>query len=35
VTETLDPSSNADKNYNKLKSALTKLLKDFPPPVKK
>ena len=35
VTETLDPSSNADKNYNKLKTALTKLLKDFPPPVKK
>jgi len=35
VTETLDPSANADKNYNKLKSTLTKMLKDFPPPVKK
>ena len=35
VTETLDPSSNADKNYSKLKSALTKLLKNFPPPAKK
>ena len=35
VTETLDPSSNADKNYNKLKTALTKMLKNFPPPVKK
>jgi hypothetical protein len=35
VTETLDPSSNADKNYNKLKSALTKLMKNYPPPVKK
>jgi hypothetical protein len=35
VTETLDPSSNADKNYNKLKTALTKLLKSFPPPVSK
>jgi len=32
VTETLDPSSNADKNYNKLKSALTKVMKNFPPP---
>lgn len=32
VTETLDPSSNADKNYNKLKGALTKMMKDFPPP---
>jgi len=35
VTEMLDPSSNADKNYNKLKSALTKALKNFPPPKKK
>jgi hypothetical protein len=35
VTETLDPSSNPDKNYAKLKTALTKLLKNFPPPAKK
>ena len=35
VTGTINPSSNADKNYKKLKSALTKLLKNFPPPVKK
>ena len=32
ATETLDPSSNADKNFSKLKTALTKLLKNFPPP---
>jgi hypothetical protein len=31
----LNPSSNADKNYNNLKKGLTKLLKNFPPPVKK
>jgi hypothetical protein len=35
VTETLDPSSDPTKNYNRLKTALTKLLKDFPPPVAK
>jgi hypothetical protein len=35
ATEMLNPSSNADKNYNNLKKGLTKLLKNFPPPVKK
>jgi hypothetical protein len=35
VTESLDPSSNPDKNYKQLQKALTKLLKDFPPPVSK
>lgn len=31
VTETMDPSSDPDKNYKHLQKALTKLLKDFPP----
>jgi hypothetical protein len=35
VTEMLDPSSDPNKNYKRLQTALTKLLKDFPPPVKK
>ena len=35
VTESLDPSSNPDTNYKRLQKALTKLLKDFPPPVSK
>jgi hypothetical protein len=35
ATESLDPSSDPDKNYNKLKSALTKLMKNFPPPKSK
>jgi len=35
VTETLDPSSSADKNYKNLQKALTKLLKSFPPPAVK
>jgi hypothetical protein len=35
VTETLDPSSNPDKNYQRLQKALTKLLKNFPPPASK
>ena len=34
VTETLDPSANADKNYQKLQKALTKLLKTYPPTAK-
>jgi hypothetical protein len=34
-TESLDPSSNPDKNYANLKKALTKLMKNFPPPVAK
>lgn len=35
VTETLDPSSDPDKSYKRLQTALTKLFKNFPPPVKK
>jgi hypothetical protein len=35
VTETLDPSSNPDTNYKHLKEALTKLVKNFPPPKSK
>jgi hypothetical protein len=35
VTDTLEPSAHPDKRYAKLKSALTKLLKKFPPPVTK
>jgi len=35
ATETLNPSSNPDKNYQNLKKALTKLLKNFPPPAAK
>jgi hypothetical protein len=31
VTETIDPSANADKNYAKLQKALAKLLKSYPP----
>ena len=34
-TEALDPSSDPDKNYAKLKSGLTKLMKNFPPPKSK
>lgn len=35
VTETLDPSSDPNKNYERLQRALTKLLKDYPPPKSK
>jgi hypothetical protein len=35
ATESLDPSSDPNKNYSKLKSALTKLMKNFPPPKSK
>jgi hypothetical protein len=35
ATNTLNPSSNADKNYNNLQKAIEKLLKPFPPQVKK
>jgi len=31
VTEAVDPSANADKNYQHLEKALTKLLKSYPP----
>ena len=35
ATESLDPSSDPNKNYNNLKKALTKLMKNFPPPFSK
>jgi hypothetical protein len=35
ATESLDPSSDPNKNYSRLKSALTKLMKNFPPPKSK
>lgn len=35
ATESLDPSSDPTKNYNNLKKALTKLMKNYPPPVAK
>ena len=31
ATKTLNPSSNADKNYDNLRKAVDKLLKNFPP----
>jgi hypothetical protein len=34
-TESLDPSSDPNKNYSRLKTALTKLMKNFPPPKSK
>jgi hypothetical protein len=35
ATKTLNPSGNANKNYEHLQKAVAKLLKDFPPPFKK
>jgi len=35
ATESLDPSPDPNKNYSRLKSALTKLMKNFPPPKSK
>jgi Domain of unknown function (DUF4136) len=35
VTKTLDPSGNQQKEINKLDSAMKKLLRGFPPPLKK
>ena len=35
ATSTLNLGSNADKNYNNLHRTIEKLLKPFPPPVKK
>ena len=35
ATHTLNPSGNADKNYNNLQKAIEKLLKPFPPQLKK
>lgn len=35
ATRTLNPSSNPDKNFANLQKAIAKLLKPFPPPVKK
>ena len=34
AAQTLDPSGNPDKNMEKLNKAVTKLLKNFPPPQK-
>jgi len=35
ATKTLDPSSNQQKNLKNLNNGITKLLKNFPPPVPK
>jgi hypothetical protein len=35
ATKTLDPSSNQQKNLKNLANGITKLMKNFPPPVKK
>ena len=35
ASQTRNPSSNPDKNYQNLQKAIAKLLKDFPPPLKK
>jgi hypothetical protein len=34
-TKTLDPSGNPQKNQERLQKAIAKILKNFPPPVKK
>ena len=35
VTKAISPSNNPQKNQERLEKAMTKLLKNFPPPVKK
>jgi len=34
-TDTINPSKNPDKNYQKIQNAVEKILKDFPPKPKK
>jgi hypothetical protein len=35
ATKTISPNSNEQKNLKNLQNGITKLLKNFPPPVKK